>query len=444
MGLTLKRIKEISPISFIETFYPNIYLWEKQKEILLAIKEKKKVVVPAGFGVGKTFTAALAVIWFLYTRPRSLVLTTAPTWRQVETILWREINKFFRLSKFPLGGEITLTRLKIDNDWWAMGLSTDEPERFQGYHAEDIFLVFDEAPGIKDEIWDIAEGIMVSEGAKWLAIGNPVSLYDKFGSAYLSPEWHQIKISCFDHPNVKLNKTIIKGAVTKEWIEERKREWGEDHPLYISRVLGDFPKEESGTFIPITLIEAAMEREVEIKESDEVIIGCDVARYGDDKTAIAVKKGMKVIELISYQGQNLMHTVGVLKQLYEKYGGVINIDDTGLGGGVTDRLRELNIPVNAFNFGDKKNVREKHKYYDLATELWGCLKELLKQGLISLPQNKELKLQLAQRRYEILSTGQIKLESKDELKKRGLKSPDLADAVALACYSAPKLEIRWV
>ncbi len=423
------------PEVFIRLFYPDIKLWEKQYEIFMAIRDYRRVVVPSGYAVGKTFIASLIVLWYLYTHPDAIVLTTAPTARQVYSILWSQIRDLYRKARYPLGGELLQTQIKIRDRWFAMGLSTKEPERFQGYHEECIMLVFDEAPGIPSEIWQAGENIMTSEKARWLAIGNPVSLYDNFGQAAYSDLWKCIYISCLEHPNVKLRKVIYPKMVTYEWVEERRKEWGENHPLYISRVLGRFPTEAEDVFIPQVAVENAVNREVE--ESDEIAIGCDVARYGSDRTVIIVRQGNKVVEIISYQGQSLMWTAGKLVELYHKYNPrYLNIDDTGLGGGVTDRLREQKIPVFPVNFGAKSD----NPYCDnKGTELWYNLKQLFTNQSISIPNHLDLKRDLVARRYKILSNGKISLESKDELKSRGLNSPDFGDALALAFY-VPKEE----
>jgi hypothetical protein len=231
--------------------------------------------------------------------------------------------------------------------------------------------------------------------------------------------------------------------VTKEWVEERKREWGEDNPLYISRVLGKIPTAETDTFIPAIWVEDAVNREVDVKPDDILGIGCDVARFGLDKTVIIVRKGMKVLEVVAYQGQDLMWTVGMIRSLLEKYNfdpkkDFLNIDDTGLGGGVTDRLRELSCQVNPINFASKS---PSGKYADISTEMWANLKEMFRSQTISIPNDLNLKKDLVSRRYKMTSVG-IKLESKEEMKARGLNSPDYADALALAFYVIPKRQFR--
>jgi len=142
----LKRCQQ-DPLFFSRYVLGGEQPWDKQKEIMLSVRDNPRTAVPSGFGVGKTWAAVRVALWFLYSLPHSLVITTAPTWRQVETILWAETRRQHQKSLRPLGGIVLQTQIKIADDWFALGLSTDEPERFQGFHSAYLLLIFDEATG---------------------------------------------------------------------------------------------------------------------------------------------------------------------------------------------------------------------------------------------------------------------------------------------------------
>ena len=147
--------------------------WGKQQQITLSVRDNERTAVPSGFAVGKTWVAARIVLWFLFSFPHSLVITTAPTWRQVENVLWAEIRRQHLTSVKPLGADILRTQIKIADDWFAIGVSTDEPAKFQGFHAEHVLLIFDEAGGISREIWDAAEGQTTNgQRARWMRANN--------------------------------------------------------------------------------------------------------------------------------------------------------------------------------------------------------------------------------------------------------------------------------
>ena len=168
----LKRIQQ-DPIWFNRQLWPDEPSWEKQEEIIWSVWKHKHTAVRSGNGIGKSHTAARVVLDFLYAWPNSKVVTTAPTWDQVEKILWAEIARQYNKSKYPLGGELIQTELNIGPEWRAFGLSTNQATRFLGHHAQKILVVMDEASGVSDEIDIATKSLLTSEGAKELKIGNP-------------------------------------------------------------------------------------------------------------------------------------------------------------------------------------------------------------------------------------------------------------------------------
>ncbi|ADD02653.1 Terminase-like family protein [Thermoanaerobacter thermohydrosulfuricus WC1] len=408
--------------------------WEKQEEILKAVRDHKRVAVRACHGVGKTKVAAWVALWFLYTHHNSKVITTAPTWHQVENLLWREIHAAHAASRIPLGGKVLQTQIELGEQWFALGLSTDKPERFQGFHAEHILLIVDEASGVEQYTFDAAEGFLTSIGAKLLLIGNPTQLSGEFYNAFRSPLYHKIHISAFDSPNLKAGKIVRPYLVTPEWVEDKRLKWGEDSPLWYSRVLGEFPEQGNDTLIPLAWIEAAQQRWHMTEAGEPVEIGADVARYGTDTTVIMLRRGDKAEIVYQLRGQDTMEVTGKVIDAFKKTGAnVIKIDVVGIGAGVVDRLKEQGYPVQGLNVGE--SATDKGRFVNKRAEWYWALRERFQEGTIAIPPDDELASQLASLKYKFDSRGRIQIESKEELRRRGLPSPDKADALMLAFSS---------
>jgi len=409
-----------------------------QARVLRAVRDCERVAVHSGHATGKSFVAASVVLWFLHSHKPSKVITTAPTWRQVNEILWREIRTAHAAATIPLGSELPprAPELRLAQDWFALGLSTDEPARMQGFHSENQLIVLDEAAGIAADIWDAVEYIASGGAVKILAIGNPETPDGRFYDACKSSLWHTINISCLDHPNVTGDGDYVHGAVTKEWVEGRALEWGEASPLYQARVCGLFPEEGEDTLISLRWVLDAIGREdVELKAPP--IIGCDVARFGTDETVMVLLRDGKLEDLRSYTGRDLMQTCGEIIRMKRDNGfdetALVVVDDVGLGGGVTDRLREQGHRVVAFKGGAK--ARNEEQFVNRRCEAWWTMREELRLGKLSLPDDDLLKSQLVSVRYTPRSDGRIQLEKKDDMLRRGVPSPDRADALCMALWA---------
>lgn len=224
--------------------------WSKQREILEALRDHDRVAVRSAHGVGKTATAARAVLWFLLAHgPRSCrVVTTAPTWEGVKNLLWVELRKAAMSSRMPFGATPSSTDLRLAPDWFAIGLSTDVPERFQGHHADHLLLVVDEASGVDEAIYDAARGFLTGGNAKVLLIGNPTRTVGTFRRAF-EPDsgWKTIHVSAFDSPNItgeEVSGRVHHALPTQDWIDEMARDYGDDSATYAVRVLGEFAAAE--------------------------------------------------------------------------------------------------------------------------------------------------------------------------------------------------------
>lgn len=413
----------------------GVTLTSQQEEFLQRVAEGSlsmlyRLAVRSGHGVGKTFIIAVAVCWYIDTHENAIIATTAPTFRQVKSVLWREIHRLRSNAKTPLPGNLLQTELYVGSSF-AMGFSTDDPTRFQGLHSENILIIEDESPGVPATIHHAIEGILAGGGI-WCKVGNPTSPSGPFYDCFRSPTWDTMHFSCLDHINVTEGRVVIPGAVTKQWCEDRLEEWGEDSPMYQSRVLGEFPEEGEDTLIRLSWAERSFENEV-VPEGRKMVC-CDVARYGQDFTVIGLWHGDVYRELHRYNGKDLMQTCGHLIQFHRDLKPeTIVVDDDGLGGGVTDRLLEQGFNVLPFKGGERAN--DPDRFFNRRASAWWELRERLKDGTVRIeaPDPDSLKHQLTAPRYSLTSKGQIKLETKDEMKKRGVRSPDRADCMAMGC-----------
>lgn len=441
----LQKCRE-DPVFFAEKIL-GVNLWSKQKEILYSIRDHANTICISCNAGGKTFVTAVAVLWFLFAHKDSIVLTSAPTWRQVTSVLWAEISRLYLSSKFPLGGELTTGKLQLGPKWYALGIPSSEEVRFQGYHAEDILIVFDEAAGIDPPIYTAAQGNLTSKNSRMLLIGNPTSPTGMFYEYSKNPNWHKIHISAFDSPAIN-EPDRFPFLVNMKWILEREAEWGTSSPMYIARVLGEFPTESDETLIPLLWIENAVKRYMErsgkdLLITDHVYVGVDVARYGADKSVCASYQPNKVLPLKKLQGKDTVAVQHMVNQEVMQAGAKliqITVDDTGVGGGVTDHLRHQMMPVVGVNFNQKPQNRR--FFRNARCELMWNLREVFKAGDIALPPDTEAMNQLASIKYKMdQRTNYIEIESKEEMRERGLKSPDCAWAIALAVWGSKKIKM---
>lgn len=435
---------------------------EWQRAALMDLAENPKVAIKSGQGVGKTGLEAVALLWFLCCYPYPRIVATAPTKQQLHDVLWSEVSKW--MSKSPLLSEIlkwTKTYIYMvgnEKRWFAVARTATKPENMQGFHEDNMLFIVDEASGVADPIMEAILGTLSGKNNKLLMCGNPTrtsgTFFDAFNSDRALYKCHTV--SSADSPRTN-----------KENIESLIRKYGRDSNVVLVRVFGEFPKQEDDVFIMLSLIEHCcmldLPEDIPIKR---ISLGVDVARYGDDETVIALNAGGNITLPVMFRGQSLMTTVGKVVQQYRHivaayptYRGKIyvNIDDCGLGGGVTDRLEEVKreeklnrmviVPVNASArvpdeiVVDGGKVKASDIYDSMTTYLWGTVKELLITEGISLQNDNELVAQLSCRKYRLTSRGKMLLESKEEMKKRGISSPDRADAVALSCYERKTFNI---
>ena len=444
----LRNILRANPEKVGPLFF-GVNPWRRQNEIIQSVFKYKRTAVPAGHSVGKTFTLALTVLTFLLLMPDSIVITTAPTFRQVKELLWREIHRMYGLAGDrgrPLGGVMLDIKYMLDKTRFAIGFATDkqgEGVKFQGWHSPNLLIVFDEAAGIEREIWDSAEGALASEGARILCAGNPYSQATKFFEACTSGTWNVIPISSLESPNVIAGKEIVPGLATREWCDDMAKQYGTNSANYQFRVLGQFPDDTTDTLIALSWCKSAQTRAPMI--SDEVdedgkpkvinVGGVDVARFGADQTIAMSFTGNHINEVKKLSKRDTVFVSGCVAEMYERNKWqAVAVDDTGVGGGVTDQLQARGMNVLPVNFGGR--AYDDIHYHNTVAEMFSWLADDLKNERISgFPVGDDTMKQLVTRKYKFTPTGHIKLESKDDYKERMGNSPDEGDALLLANHA---------
>lgn len=445
-------------------FYDDVLgcsYWSAQQEITESVFRELRTTVKSCHGPGKTYIAARIALAFLYAHRKSLVITTAPTFKQVENQIWRELREAHAESKIDLGGKILKTKLELGEKWYAMGVSCKEPTNVQGYHAEHVLIIVDEAAGVAPIILDALEGGLTSANVHVLYIGNPTISWGPFYDSHKSSLWNKISISAFDTPNFRANrirkvddlkkfkdvkellalKIVNPNLVTPLWAWDRLHHWGEDSPMFQAKVMAIFPTEGSDTLIKLADVEAALEKTWDEKEwmlrPRVNVIGIDVARFGEDTTVFTAMDNLKMLDLDWHNGKDTMRTVGkgirMFKELgFKKEFDLFVIDDTGLGGGVSDRLNELGYHVLRVNFGEAADDAE--NYYLIKAEIYWSVRRVFLEKQIRILDKGKLVGQMPTMRYDMTSKGQIEIVNKKKMKKDGQKSPDFADSTALAIW----------
>jgi hypothetical protein len=419
-------------------------LWPVQAEILRAVATCPRTAVKACHASGKTFVAAATVLWWTTRYPDGIVVTTAPTWTQVERVLWGEIHRAVQRSriKYP---PLNQTELKLGPGNYAIGLSTNEGVRFQGFHGDHILIVLDEAPGVLPEIWEAIEGIRAGGDVRVLALGNPTVSSGPFYDAFTANRdlWRLFTISAFDTPNLaglSLTNVLALGdaaldiapnpyLVTRRWVREKWSEWGEEHPLWQARVMGEFPAQGDNALISLAWLEAAARRPGR-DGGGQVHAGLDVAGPGEDETVLVVREGSSVLSLQSWAKADPRGEVVAALASWKSRLETVNVDAAGIGYYLGRHLEDLDLPVRLVNVG--KSSSDGEKYANTKAEFYWGLRMRFQAGDVAGLDDEKAISQLASILYEHDARGRVAIESKEDARKRGVKSPDRAEAVMLA------------
>jgi phage terminase large subunit len=428
----------------------GVELWSHQRRTLEALVSNRRVSWRSCHGAGKSITAQTAAAWWATTRPDSLVLITAPSARQVRAVLWRGLRRLVSRARVSLGGEI----LDVPEAGWrfpdgrlVVGLTAGDAERFAGFHARHVMVIVDEASGVEGEIYEAIKGALTGD-SRLLLIGNPTRLDGEFYDSHnrKAQLYCGLHTSAFDVPNVSGLEPALPGLIDQQLIDEMKLDYGEESAVVQIRVFGNFAQQSADAVIPLLLVEAARERydaKLAAQATERLEVGVDVARFGDDASCIAMRRGVHAFPLVEARGLDLVtfarrvvEAVTNVRRTGERP--VVRVDTVGVGGGVADVLRSSSdfevVDVNA----GATPARE--TYLRTRDELWFCMRDWLRDGG-ALPPDPKLEAELIAPTYGYTPAMKLAVESKDEIRKRLRRSPDRADALALAVYAPAALSL---
>lgn len=461
----------------------GIHLWSKQREICQSLLHNKRTVVASAHSTGKSLVSSVLACWWVAVHPpgSAMVVSTAPTFRQIHAILWEEMRKHHRVSAergVPLPGKI------IDADLWKLGdgrivgmgrkPKDGDQHAFHGIHRRYVLVIIDEAAGVGEELWTGVEAITTTAACRILAIGNPDDRQTVFGDVFeeqrYAPLWNRIRIPADSTPNFtgeSVPGELKDVLVQQGWAEDRLRAWGEDDARYQSKVQARFPSDDQFGLFGAPLIARAVIDEGEdgrISMNGPLVLGVDVARFGDDKTVVVARKGRRVWVVESWQGMDTVASansvLAIARDLAhrDEEGNIdenveIRVDGIGVGAGVVDHLSARMVNWTQEHPGEQAWFRVREMIgsarvptthggstggYGNARAWWyDQLKHQMANGTVRLVQHERLQEELRQIRFRY-STGKMYIESKEELRRANRRSPDFADAVVYAC--APVFE----
>lgn len=446
--VALLKVYKGDPVAFVRGVFGATPTGQQIDLLNAAVKPDARCAVKSATSTGKTTALAWLTFYFLICYPDCKGLVTAPTASQLfrvfksELVLWHgKMNSIFQ-PFFEIMNEKVFIVGKKDTQFfsWATG-SAENKESFAGLHAAKVVLFVDEASALPKEIFDTLYGTLSSGDTSFILVSNPVraegSFYDIFNKR--TDTWNTFTFTSFDSPNVN-----------KKWIDETREYYGEDSDFYKMRVLGEFPILSEAQFISAAAVEEAQKRQLMPGEyhNYDRILGCDVARFGKDSSVIVDRQGPKIHEILSFKGLDTIEFAEKILGYYKSVGGItaVAVDGIGIGAGVVDQLKRFNVPVLDVNVSTKSS--EPKVYFNLRAQLYGKVKEWIETA--DIPSNEELRDNLISINYAYNTKLQIILESKKDMRKRGIHSPDESDALSLTMvvstlqYSPQRMQPRKI
>lgn len=439
---------DFDPVAWAERH--GLFLWSKQKEFLQSVVENRYTAVRACHDVGKSFgVAVLLVAWADTYKHDSFVIFTAPTYPQVNAVVGREVRDLLRKLDLPHIELLESNELKYKGHLRGYGRKPADhnPAGFSGIHAKYPLVVIDEGGGVPKNIFVGADTVATNENGRVITIGNPDNPVSHF-KTIMTPQvdaktgrkkpmqWNVIKIDAFSSPNFTDEKVPLwlrPLLISPTWVEERKEEWGEDSPLYVSKVLAEFPESAENAIFSFELIAEAFGEVT--KDASPRCLTLDVASSGrDESVAYAIRANGDVTHEFSYRINDLMDLADEAYEwwLLNRQAKVV-VDANGLGEGVYSRLKQLGVRVVPF-FG-QQSPRDTKQYINARAEAAFCTRNAIKQNEITLPMGDEILAgELPTIQWEFGARNKFQLMSKEDMKKMGLASPNRADALTMGVW----------
>lgn len=419
-------------VAFVRAFL-NAEPDEHQEKILLAYdRGERRIAIRSGHGVGKTTTLAWIIIHSLLTKYPFKGVATAPTEDQLYDALASEVRMW--IEKLPnelktqliVNAESVELRGAKDASFFSFRTArAEKPEALQGIHSENVLIVIDEAPGVPEPIFEAGLGSMSGEAAITIMAGNPTRSNGYFFKAFHQNQdmWYKVHISCVNHHRV-----------AKDFVDNLRATYGENSNAFRTRVLGEFPTSDDNTIIPREMVDAAVFRDIAPQPiSTGRVWGVDCARFGDDTSVIVKRHGQRVTEVVRFNKLDTMQLAAAVMADYQRTPAEerpqeIIVDSIGIGAGVVDRLVQLRCPVRGLNVSE---AAISPNYMNARAELWYKMRDWFAKRSCSIPNDVGLKDDLCSPQFKFSPNGKLQVESKADMKKRGLSSPDAADALML-------------
>jgi len=449
----LRRRYADDPVGFIRTVCRETP-WAKQVEIAEAVRDHGRVVVRSCNGAGKDWLAGRLAVWAA--AMGWFVIITGPTERQVKVVVMGEAYRAWARARLP--GEFYELAWRLDRAGHAgiLAFTSSDVSKLTGLHAPKVMAIITEAQGVEPFCFEAMHANLTGDPSRLLVVGNPLVAAGRFFEACRAPHWTSVQIGA-----AEAIPAAIPGGITARFADTIAQEFGSGSGVFRARVRGEFPEEDSDGLVRRSWLEAAAERFAAAPPvgTEEPVIGVDVARFGAAATAAAVRRGPRLVELAVWQRCDLMETVGKVRLLAERWGvrpreaptsengylaltarGTIVVDEVGVGAGVCDRLAEAGYWTSGFNAGRTPASGERARFLNERAASFWTLRALLEGGEIALPPDLKLWDELTATRWKVNSAGKVALEPKDDLAQRLGRSPDRADAVAMA-FGAPVLTL---
>ncbi|MCK5603751.1 hypothetical protein KAR91_17825 [Candidatus Pacearchaeota archaeon] len=411
----------------------NLDLWSKQQQILAAIADPDitQISVRSGNAVGKTFLTGAIICQYLDTHYPGYAIVSGASHKSILKTIWPTLRQIKDNAKVDLGGHLMTTEWRRGAMWGAFVVSPDAPENFGGYRTKNgALVIIDEASSLDHKTMDAIKGVCSANGSKIVLLGNPLRPEGPFYDSFSSGEWTNFHIS-----SREVAELDIPGLATLKWCDQMLNEYGADSPVYHARVLGQFPSSTSNSLVKLEWLPSIIVPRV-LKRKGQLRMGVDVARFGDDRSVIVIRDDHCIRNVEIFEKKRTTTLAGEVIRIAQEHNvkwDQIRIDDTGVGGGVTDTLIENNWWVEAVNFGS--GACNKEKFLNKRAELYWEARESFNpqsDNPVYVPKQFEALIkEMTWPRYEMTGTSQIKLEPKDHIKKRKGRSPDLADAAVL-------------
>ena len=440
MSETLPQLPPSAALEVRERYYgkPALFLEEMlgmeldewQRELCGEFHEHDRFAIASGHSSGKSALTAGLIQYFLAVHPDPQVIVTANTQQQLREKTWRELAKWHQKSLVREWFQWTATQFALKEcpeTWFASAVpnTPHSSESFAGAHEKYMLLIFDEASAIDQAIWEVSEGATATPGGyrKWLVFGNPTRNDGAFFQCFHAMR-HRWRCKQLDTRGCKYadQKQIA------QWAED----YGEDSDFFRVRVLGQFPERAERQFIGNAMVQAAQERKLngESYAFSPVVMGVDVARFGGDQSVITLRQGLKVLRQEAFRGLRTTELASIVAQHLDAHQPRIAacfVDEGSMGAGVIDRLVQLGQSVTGVNFGEKAG--DGGKYSNKRVEMWGRMRDWLQHGQI--PDDRELRDDLTGPEYGYDRKERLLLEKKEDMRRRGLSSPDKGDSLAI-------------